>query len=478
LFIAEYEERQHHEPRLSLDEYLRRAVRSGAGVEPATLPPQPTGSPSEAETRTAPPVSALTAAKSPWPVVDGYEILSVLGKGAMGIVYEARHTQLNRLVALKMILAGPHADAAQLARFRTEAEAVARAQHPHIVQIYDIGEADGRPYFSLEFCGGGSLAQKLDGTPLAATEAAQLVATLADAIEAAHRRGIVHRDLKPANVLLTAEGAVKIGDFGLAKRLEEGAGQTATGAVMGTPSYMAPEQAAGKVKEIGPAADVYALGAILYDLLTGRPPFKAATPLETLQQVQEQEPVPPRRLQPKTPLDLDTICLKCLQKEPVRRYGSAAALAEDLRRFLAGETIKARSPGLVERAIRLARRRPKVALIVALVAVILAAVVVVTGLWQHAKELHEIAQRAKEDQAKWRKIVENLKPDQLEDFKKFSTFLRTRPDIAKLDLQTAMEIYKKDNPGANTGLEDIPENSLPEGASAVGEVAAPNMMGN
>jgi WD40 repeat protein len=302
--------------------------------------------------------------------IRGYEILGVLGKGGMGIVYEARHLRLNRLVALKMILGGPHADQAELARFRIEAEAVARVQHPHIIQVYEVGEADGRPYFSLGFCAGGSLASKLNGTPLPAQEAARLMHRLAEAMHAAHQRGIVHRDLKPANVLLTAEGSPKIGDFGLAKRLDDSAGLTATGAVMGTPSYMAPEQAAGKIDAIGPATDVYALGAILYECLTGRPPFKAATPWETIGQVLADEPVPPGRLQSRTPRDLETICLKCLQKEPSRRYVSALALAEDLDRFLTGQPVRARPVGEIERAAKWVRRRPAIASLLAALAVV------------------------------------------------------------------------------------------------------------
>jgi serine/threonine protein kinase len=285
------------------------------------------------------------------PQVPGYEILGELGRGGMGVVYRARQTSLNRLVALKMVLTGGHAGQAELARFRTEAEAVAQLQHPNVVQIYEVGDHCGLPYFALEYCDGGSLEKQLAGTPLAARPAAQLVETLARAVQAAHRQGIIHRDLKPANVLLTADRTPKITDFGLAKKLEA-AGQTASGAILGTPSYMAPEQAGGKTREVGPAADVYALGAILYELLTGRPPFKAATPLDTMLQVLSDEPVSPRRLQPKVPRDLETICLKCLAKDPPKRYGSAEDLAADLGRFLTGLPIRARPIGLIERLWR------------------------------------------------------------------------------------------------------------------------------
>jgi serine/threonine-protein kinase len=261
----------------------------------------------------------------------------------MGVVYKARQRGLGRIVALKMILHAEHAGEQERQRFQAEAEAVARLQHPNIVQIHEVGEQHGLPYFSLEFCPGGSLADKINGTPLPADEAARLLQTLAQSMETAHQAHVIHRDLKPANVLLTADGTPKITDFGLAKKLDV-QGQTHTGAVMGTPSYMAPEQAGGQ-KDIGPAADVYALGAILYELLTGRPPFKAATTLDTIMQVVSDEPVPPRRLQSKIPRDLETICLKCLQKQPSRRYASAAALAEDLRRFLVVVASGARSVG-------------------------------------------------------------------------------------------------------------------------------------
>jgi serine/threonine protein kinase len=251
----------------------------------------------------------------------------------MGVVYKARQVKLNRLTALKMVLAGSHAPQADLARFRKEAEAVARLLHPHIVQIYEVGEHDGLPFFSLEYCSGGNLEKKLNGTPQQPADAAALVETLARAIHAAHLKGVIHRDLKPANVLLTENGTLKVTDFGLAKRLGE-MGQTATGAVLGTPSYMAPEQAGGRAGEIGPATDVYALGAILYECLTGRPPFKGATPLDTIMQVVANEPVPPSLLQPAVSRELERICLKCLQKKPAQRYGSAETLADDLRRFL------------------------------------------------------------------------------------------------------------------------------------------------
>ncbi|HKB40664.1 MAG TPA: serine/threonine-protein kinase [Gemmataceae bacterium] len=310
------------------------------------------------------------------PALPGYEILGELGRGSMGVVYRARQASLDRLVALKVILAGAHAGADERARFRREAEAVARFQHAHIVQVFEVGEHHGLPFFSLEFCPGGGLDGRLHGTPLPPKEAAALVEKLARAVHAAHQKGIVHRDLKPANVLLAEDGTPKIADFGLAKTLDE-AGQTASGAVLGTPSYMAPEQARGKGHEAGPAVDTYALGAVLYECLTGRPPFKAATTADTLLQVIGDEPVPPSRLAPAVPPDLETVCLKCLQKEPARRYLSALELADDLGRFLAGEPVRARPAGRLERAAKWARRRPAAA---ALLGVCVLAALLVIGL--------------------------------------------------------------------------------------------------
>ena len=286
----------------------------------------------------------------------GYEILEKLGQGGMGVVYKARHVGLNRFVAIKMVLAGANARQQDLLRFFHEAQAVAKLRHPNIVPVYDVGRDEDCPYFTMEFVEGGSLAQKLAGTPQPARQAAAMVETLARAMQVAHENGIVHRDLKPGNILLSADGSPKITDFGLAKRLEDDAGLTQSGAVLGTPSYMAPEQAQGDPSKIGCAVDVYALGSILYEMLTGRPPFRGETSLHTMMQVQNDEPVPPARLNPKVPLDVQTICLKCLQKQPGKRYASAAALAEDLRRFAAGEPILARPTGPLERAWRWCRR--------------------------------------------------------------------------------------------------------------------------
>jgi hypothetical protein len=364
-----------------------------ASEQPA-MPPSPAVRGEEAVTLPPPKVAGPVISVVPEP--PGYEILEELGRGGMGVVYKARQKGLGRLVALKMVLVGGHAGPEELARFRAEAEAIARLQHPNIVQIYEVGEQDGLPFFSLEFCPGGSLEKELAGTPLQPREAAALAERLARAVATAHEQRIVHRDLKPANVLLADDGAPKITDFGLAKRLDT-AGQTATGVAMGTPSYMAPEQAEGK-KTVGPAADVYALGAMLYEFLTGRPPFRAATNFDTLLQVVGEEPVPVRQLQPKVPKDLETICQKCLQKEPARRYARAAALAEDLRRFRAGEPIAARPVGALGRGSRWCRRNPGVAGLAAALAVALTTGIVASTLFAvHAGHEAQAARTAREE---------------------------------------------------------------------------------
>ncbi len=309
--------------------------------------------------------------------VPGYEILDELGRGGMGIVYRARQEGLNRLVALKMIRAGEHASADLIERFRAEAEAVAKFQHPHIVQIHEVGELRGLPYFSLEYVDGEPLSQECRGVPVMPERAAELLETVARAMHYAHGHGILHRDLKPANILMTRDGVPKISDFGLVKQLETDGGQTSTGAVLGTPSFMPPEQARGE-PQLTTLADVYSLGAVLYNLLTGRPPFLSATMVDTVIQVLNEDPVPPSRLQPTTPQDLETICLKCLQKEPANRYASAEDLAEDLRRFRTGEPIHARPVGISERVWRWCRRNPRIAATSAL-AGLLALVLMIGG---------------------------------------------------------------------------------------------------
>jgi serine/threonine protein kinase len=311
------------------------------------------------------------------PLIAGYEILRELGRGGMGVVYHARQLSLGREVALKVVLAGAHAGWSERSRFRVEAETAARLKHPNIVAIYDVGEQNRFPYVALELVEGGSLAEGLARSPLAPVSAAGLAETLARAVEHVHQHGIVHRDLKPANVLMTAEGVPKITDFGLAKWVDVPSGHTQSGAIMGTPSYMAPEQARGEAKLTGPATDVYALGAILYEMVTGRPPFKGATAQETVHQLLTEDPVPPTRLQPHMSRDLETICLRCLQKEPSRRYLSAGALADDLRRYLDGKPIQARPTPAWERVVKWTRRHPGAAMVLAVST--LAAVVLVTS---------------------------------------------------------------------------------------------------
>jgi len=318
------------------------------------------------------PAAAPVAALPP-----GYEYLGELGRGGMGVVYRARHVKLDRVCAVKMILAGGHAGPRERRRFEAEARAVARLQHPGIVQVFEVGEHDGVPFMALEYCPGGSLDRRLRDRPPTAREAAALVRDLAEAVQAAHAAGVIHRDLKPANVLLGDDARPKVTDFGLAKRLDED-GQTQTGAVVGTPAYMPPEQARGD-KDLGPAVDVYALGATLYAALTGRPPFRGATVAETVHQVLTRDAVPVRALNPAVPKDLETIAHKCLQKDPAKRYASAAALADDLARFLDGRPVLARPVGAVERGWRWCRRNPAVASLTAAVALVLLAGIAVAA---------------------------------------------------------------------------------------------------
>lgn len=352
------------------------------------------------------PTSAATM-----PNVPGFEMLRVLGRGGMGVVYLARQVQLDRLVALKMILGGLDARPEDRERFRAEAQAIARLQHPNIVQLHDLGECEGRPYFSLEYVAGGNLADFMAGQPRPPREAAELIETLARAVHYAHEQGIVHRDLKPANILLAVPGslsaavpkeganaarpaashqlsaaAAKIADFGLARLMHRDSRLTQTGDVIGTPSYMAPEQAHGRAGDLGPSVDIYSLGAMLYELLTGRPPFQGVSPMETILLLTTCEPASPSVFQPRLPPDLVTICLKCLQKEPARRYASAADLADDLRRFLSHQPIQARPISGLEKTIRWSRRNPALAASLAMLAlVVLAGMAAITSLWLYAE---------------------------------------------------------------------------------------------
>jgi len=287
--------------------------------------------------------------------IPGYEVLDELGRGGMGVVYRARQIALGRVVALKMIRFAGQPGGSDSARFQAEAEAIARMQHRNVVQVYDVGSYRGLPYFSMEFCGGGALKNQLAGTPLPQRRAARLTQTLAQAVHALHQSRIIHRDLKPANVLLAADGSPKIADFGLVKYIGE-IGETVTGAILGTPSYMAPEQASGLSRDVGPACDVYALGAILYEMLTGRPPFAGATQAETLEQVRNYDPVPPGRLRAGLDPDLETICMTCLSKRVEERYASAQDLVDDLERFLDRSRRQRRRSAIRARPMSLTRR--------------------------------------------------------------------------------------------------------------------------
>jgi len=334
------------------------------------------------------------------PSFPGHETLGKIGQGGMGVVYKARDLKLGRVVAIKTIAEAQYATREQLDRFVAEAVAVSRLQHPHIIHIHAIGEHEGRPYFSLEFAEGGSLAQRLAQGPMATAGAAELVETLARAVHTAHLAGIVHRDLKPSNVLLTADGSPKVSDFGLAKLMGSDSARTLSGDVLGTPSYMAPEQAGGHSREVGPAVDIYALGAILYQSLTGRPPFLGGSAIETLNLVMSTEVIPPRRLRPEVPRDLETICLKCLEKEPQKRYASALALAADLRRFLDGRPIDARPVTLWERSWRWCRRNPLVAGLSAAVFMILLGWITVSSALMMRAIRAEARTRVQRDVAK------------------------------------------------------------------------------
>jgi WD40 repeat protein/serine/threonine protein kinase len=424
--------------------------RAGSEREPPSFSSL-VGMPGEARTQadhgSVVPFGEITHDFTPPPAVPGYEILHEVGRGGMGVVYKARQVSLNRPVALKMILAGSHAGPTERDRFRREAEAVATLQHPHIVQIFEIDEANGHLYLALEYVEGGSLAQHLRGSPWSGKDAAELVELLARAVHYAHQQGVVHRDLKPANILLAGKFEMrnakpdkeadnpalsnfefrvsrfspKVSDFGLAKRLSDSGNPdgTKTGAVMGTPSYIAPEQASGKTRDVGPPADVYALGAILYELLTGRPPFMGETPLDTVLQVLHDDPVPPKRLQPTVPRDLETICLKCLNKSVAKRYAGADALADDLRRFLRGEPIKARPLSAWGRGVKWAKRHPSLAALgVVTVGATLALVVVLSVAYARVRDAVEqkefeaqAARRAKADEEGQRKRAEALAAD-------------------------------------------------------------------
>ncbi|MEZ6143595.1 MAG: protein kinase [Zavarzinella sp.] len=421
------------------------------------------------------------SAASPLPTagLEGYEILSELGRGGMGIVYLARQPKLNRLVALKMILSGEHASNTEHSRFLREAQAIASLHHPNIVQVFEVGEAQGRPYLVLEYVAGGSLASRLDGQPWPSRAAAELIQTIARAMHYAHQRGIIHRDLKPANVLLGADSGSysgdtgeslnldhtapiiaglpfpdqvvpKITDFGLAKRYEEVdedgtvVGQTRTGAVVGTPSYIAPEQAAGKNRGIGPGVDIYALGAVLYELLTGRPPFRGETPLDTVLQVMADDPVPPSKLRSKLPRDLETICLKCLQKSPAKRYATAEELADDLQRFILGEPVSARPISVRERAIKWVKRHTAATVLIATSVVTFLVLLIVSiyfnfRLQNAADQISLEADQARQAQAQLR-----LEKSRAEEKQKEAENLRAIAVAESIEANKQRELVEKE----------------------------------
>lgn len=373
------------------------------------------------------------------PRIPGYNVERLLGHGGMGVVYRARHEKLNRMIALKMLLTGEYASENERTRFLREAEAVASLRHANIVQVHDVGEHDGKPYFTMEFVEGGTLADQLASTPQPARVAAATVATLARAMQVAHDGGIVHRDLKPSNVLLTADGTPMITDFGLAQRFECDSALTLAGTKMGSPSYMAPEQARGEVGAFCPLVDVYGLGAILYEMVTGRPPFRAESAAETQRQVVAEDPALPSRLNVRVPCDVETICMKCLQKEPQRRYATAADLADDLQRFLNDEPILARPMGQVQRTARWVRRHPQETSL-AIAIVLLLVVIAAFGLREW-----NLALKRQAEMANWIDRLAFITQLQQEGrFTEVRAILDRVPDGGSSEIRTQIEQAKRD----------------------------------
>ena len=326
-----------------------------------------------------------------------YELLDEIARGGMGIVFRAKEKSLNRVVALKMILAGRLATAEEVRRFRLEAEEASHLDHPGIVPIYHIGEHAGQHYFTMKFIEGGTLRYQDPGRKSDEARIAKLIASVAQAVHEAHRHGILHRDIKPSNILIDTDGRPHVTDFGLAKQLDRPSGQTRSGDIVGTPQYMSPEQAASR-KDLTTATDIYSVGAVLYYLLTGRPPFDSRSTMETLLLVLEKDPVPPQKINPRLDRDLETICLTCLNKDPQRRYSSAAALAQDLERYLAGEPIHARRISRIMRARKWIRRRPMVAALAAVLSI--GAMMLASGGWIFSARLHSAVLKA-EDAQRW-----------------------------------------------------------------------------
>src|SRR5579875_2826470 len=382
LLQTEWRIRARRELRLSVKEYQQRFPALAQELADVLRTLSSDGRPALPVTLETHKQHATVTTRAEMPRIPGYEIEKELGRGATGVVYKARQLALDRVVVLKMLLHAEYADAQERQRFQVEARALARLKHPNIVQIYEVGEHQGQPFFALEFVEGGTLAERKSRQPLSVAEAAKLIATLARAVHAAHEAKVIHRDLKPSNILLTLDGTPKISDFGLAKQLDAETLRTQSGAIFGTPAYMSPEQACGRSKAISPAMDIHALGVILYELLAGQMPFHGLTMLDVLQQVQSVEPVSLRRLVPRMPRDLETICHKCLRKMPEARYQSALELAEDLERFLKGEPIRARPIPAWERGVKWARRHPTAA---ALIAVLVCVVAAFIGNMQYSR---------------------------------------------------------------------------------------------
>jgi serine/threonine-protein kinase len=394
---------------------------------------------------------AIPLATPALPNVPGYEILKELGRGGMGVVYQARHLRLNRMVALKMMLDGDFASTEVRERFQREAEAVARLQHPNIVQIFEIGDTRGKPFFSLEYVEGTTLAERLRGGPMPPKEAARVVMVLASAVQCAHEQGIIHRDLKPANLLIAGaaslpvnQWAPKIADFGLAKHLNENAQKTLPSAVLGTPSYMAPEQVSSSFGTIGPATDIYALGAVLFELVTGRPPFQGPSVRDVLTRVETQEPISPGALQGGVDAELSTICLKCLEKKPANRYASAAALADDLDRYLTGRPILAKPIGWLRRSWKWVRLRPGIALfLLGLTLSLLGGTIVSTWFALEAQAARRLADR---------RLLDAQAAQRLADHRLYVSNLRYMPhawDQGQLDWQTDLLDSVKPNVTGN-----------------------------
>jgi predicted Ser/Thr protein kinase len=406
------------------------------------------------------PKTELPTERPPVESIANYDLLAELGRGGMGIVYKAQDRRLGRLVALKVILAGGHAGSTERKRFQIEVEAAAKLQHANIVQVHEVGEDGGRPYMSMEYCPGGSLEDQIRDKPQPPREAAQLVATLADALHEAHKAGIVHRDVKPANVLLAANDAPKLADFGLAKSLNSEDSLTQTGAIMGSLGYMAPEQAVGRTRDATAATDIYSLGALLYKLLTGRPPFQGPTQLDTINSIVATDPVSIQVLQRRVPQDLVTICHKCLEKSPTRRYPTAAALAEDLRRYLADEPIQARPLAAIERAWRWARRHPGPTFVL-LAGVAMLLLVAVCLAWssyrtsQLMADVHDVQRPLQELSGRIRYLDEVLTSSALLASSTGDTQWQNRYDTHVAQLDAALQEAVRLAPGAEQPLAKV-----------------------